>query len=79
MAPVIVVDAGGLNGICPTIRHAARILAAPDDQPDLLSDGRSQGWPKAIAQRRAAPLTPSSAELTFNLGPPPPIPPAASC
>jgi len=26
--PVIVVDVGGLDGMCPTIRHAAGILGA---------------------------------------------------
>jgi hypothetical protein len=70
-APVIVVDPSGLDRISPTIRHAARSRRRLDDQPDSLSDARSQGWPQVIAQRRAVPLTPGSAEATLYVGPRP--------
>ena len=69
---VIVAHLLGLRCMRPAIRHVARIRRRPDDQPDLLSGGRGQGWPEAIAKRRVAPLTPGSAELTFNVGPSPP-------
>ena len=55
------------------MRPAGQVLRRPDDQPNLLTGGPGQERPEAIAQRRAAPLTPSTGELSFNvaLAPPP--------
>ena len=54
------------------MRPAGQVLRRPDDQPNLLTGGPGQEWPEAIAQRRAAPLTPSTGELSFNVGLAPP-------